>query len=400
MQKVVLDNGLNVIFKQKKGNSVVVEICINVGSNYEQLNEKGISHFIEHMLFEGTKKRPTNREISNEIEKIGGEFNAYTTNERTCFYVKVLKKHFSIAVDVISDIVQNSIFKESDIKKEKNVVCKEIDMVQDEPRFYQWDLLLQNMFTKHPAKYPVYGHRKVINNLTRKKVLAYFHKYYVPNNMTLSIVGDFKDWKKEIEKKFVVKKSKLTKQMLVREPQASKNKEVREKKNIASTYAVMGFNATPRTHPDSYVLEIINGILGRGQSGRMFTEIRAKKGLAYDVGTQCIPELTYGYFAVYVSVDKAKLPLAKKLILLELEKLQKVTIKDVNEAKTFIEGEYLLDLEDPQKVADQLLFWEQNKDAKLMNDYVKRIKKVTVADVKKVAKKYFKNYTFAVVEGK
>ncbi len=400
MHKLTLSNGLKVIFQAKKGNSAVVEIMINVGSNHEAKDEKGISHFIEHMLFEGTSNRPTNRDISNEIEKVGGDFNAYTTNERTCFHIKVLKKHFPIALEIIGDILQNSLFKESDLNKEKNVVIKEIDMVHDEPRFYQWDLFQKNLFLKHPAKYPIYGDKEIVRKLNRAKVLAYFNKYYVPKNMTLALVGDIKGWKKILEEKLRPKKGSLRRGKVESEPIANRNRLIKEKRNVTSTYGVLGFNTVSRTHPDSYVLEVINGILGRGQSGRMFTEIRAKKGLAYDVGTQYVPEVSYGYFAIYVSVDKNNLNLARDLILKELEKLEDVSEKDIREAKTYIEGEYLLDLEDPQKVADQLLFWEQNKDAKLMKEYISRIKKVTVNDVKRVAKKYFKHYTFAVVEGK
>ena len=196
MKKKVLGNGLTVIFKEKKGSSVVVEVMIKVGSDFENAEERGISHFLEHILFEGTVKRSTNREISNEIEKIGGDFNAYTSNERTCFYVKVLKKHFPIAVDVLADILQNSVFNEKDIIKEKNVVLKEIDMVNDDPRHYQWILLQKTLFDKHPCKYPTYGDPKVIKDLTREKVIEFFEKYYVPNNMVVSIVGDVKNWNK------------------------------------------------------------------------------------------------------------------------------------------------------------------------------------------------------------
>jgi len=205
VKKIVLANGLTVIYKKKRGNSVVVEVMIKVGSNHEQKNERGISHFLEHILFEGTTTRPTNKDVSNEIEKIGGDFNAYTSNEKTCFYIKVLKKHFKIAVDVLADILQNPLFKETDIKKEKNVVIKEIDMVNDEPKYHQWILLQKLLFDKHPCRFPTYGDKKVIKNLTRQKLIKFFKKYYVPNNMVISIVGDVSNWKKEIKKKMILK---------------------------------------------------------------------------------------------------------------------------------------------------------------------------------------------------
>ncbi len=400
MKKVVLDNGLTILFEQKKGNAVVIEIMVKVGSNYEKVDERGISHFIEHMLFEGTKKRPTNLLISNEIEKIGGEFNAYTTNERTCFYVKVLKKHFTTAIDVLADILQNSLFKKEDVIKERNIVVKEIDLVNDEPRYYQWDLLQRTIFEKHPTKYPVYGSKKVIKGLTREKVLDYFNRYYIPNNMIISVVGDVNNWQKEIKNRFVSKRKTKLSSKKISEPTQRKNKEKKEKRKIASTYSVMGFKTVPRSHKDSYTLDIINGVLGRGQSGKMFTEIRAKKGLAYDVGTQHLADIDFGYFAIYATIDKKNLQLVKKTVLSELNKLKTLSAKDLNEAKTFIEGDYLLEMEDPQKIADQIVFWEQAKSAKLMKSYVTNVNKVTLSDVKRVMEKYFKYHTFVIVEGK
>ncbi|PIZ51428.1 hypothetical protein COY27_03495 [Candidatus Woesearchaeota archaeon CG_4_10_14_0_2_um_filter_33_13] len=400
MQKEVLNNGLTVLYQHKPGNSVVIEVMVASGSNNEAKNEKGISHFIEHMLFEGTEKRPTNLLISNEIEKIGGEFNAYTTNERTCYYIKVLKKHFLTAVDVLSDIILNPSFKDKDLKREKGIVLKEIDLVNDEPRFYQWDLLQKNMFVNHPAKNPVYGDKKVIKNLSREQVLEYFNRHYVAKNMVLSIVGDIKEWKKEIRKKFAKLPSGKTLPIKVIEPESRTNKSCKIKKKIVNTYLILGFKTVPRTHPHSYVLEVINSILGRGQSGRMFTEIRAKKGLAYDVGTQNINEITFGYFAAYATIEKSKIDQVKRLIFQEIEKLKDLQEQDLKEAKDYLEGSYLLDLEDGQKVADQILFWEQAKQANEIRTYLQRIKLVTINDIKTVINKYFQHHVFVLVEGK
>ncbi len=400
MPKVTLPNGLKIIFKHKKNNSVVVQVLVKVGSDHESITERGISHFIEHMVFEGTTNRPTNWDISNEIEKVGGNFNAYTTNERTCFYVKVLKKHFPLAVEILADVLQNPRFNPKELNKEKNVVLKEIDLVNDEPRFYQWVLLQKNLFEKHPARYPTYGDKKVIKELNPEKIKKYFQKYYSPSNMVISVVGDVKEWKRLIIEKFIGLKWKKVLPVNIIEPPATKTKEVKEKKDVANTYMVIGFKSVPRNHPDSYVLEVIDGILGRGQSGRMFTEIRGKKGLAYDVGTEHISDINFGYFAVYATIDRKNVEKVKRLILDELEKLQKITPKDLNESKTYIEGDFYLDIEDNQKVADQLLLWEHTKDAELLNKFIPRIKKVTINDVKRVAAKYFKYHTMAVIEGR
>ncbi len=400
MQKVVLKNGLTVIFKRKKGKAVVIEVMVKVGSNHESVKEKGLSHLLEHLLFEGPVKRPTISHISNEIEKIGGEFNAYTTNERTCFYVKVLKKHFATAVDVLSDIFLNSLFRKENISKEKNIVLKEIDMVHDDPKFYQWILFQKNLFKKHPCKDPTYGDKRIVKALTREAILNYFQRYYVPSNIIISLVGDVPGWRRQIEKMFVLKRGFSPAVKKINEPLSTRNTIKREKKNVVNTYVVLGFKTVPRNNRDCYALEVINGILGRGQSGRIFTEIRSKRGLAYDVGTQHAAEVSFGYFAIYATINKNKLAQVQDLILAELKKLPAVTPQELKESKDYLEGDYLLEIEDPQKVADQLLFWEQVKDTKLMDKYINNIKKVTVNDVKRAAKKYFKNYTMIVLEGK
>lgn len=400
MEKVILPNGLTVIYKPKKSNLVVVEVMVKVGSNDETAAERGISHFLEHILFEGTTKRPSNQKISNEIERIGGDFNAYTTNERTCFHIKVLKKHFPIAVDVLADILQHSLFREKDIKKERKVVLKEIDMVHDEPRYYQWVLFQQHLFQKHPSQYPTYGDRKVILGLNREKVMRFFHRYYQPSNMVVCIVGDIPNWGENISSRLMLTKGAVVRPNITTEVPASTAYEKKEKKKNASTYTIMGFKTVPRTHEDAYVLEIINSILGRGQSGWMFTELRGKLGLGYEVGTQHIAERTYGYFAVYATIDKKNVKLVKSLMLREIKKLQHASKQDLQEAKDFIEGSYYLELDDSQKLADQILFWEQVKDAKLLAEFIPQIKKVTITDVKRVARQYLQNQLFVVVEGK
>ncbi|PIN76498.1 hypothetical protein COV17_02245 [Candidatus Woesearchaeota archaeon CG10_big_fil_rev_8_21_14_0_10_36_11] len=400
MQKVTLKNGLTILYKKEKGNSVVIQVMIKVGSNNEKVSEEGISHFIEHILFEGTKKRPTNQLLSNEIEKIGGEFNAYTTNSRTCYYIKVLKKHFSKAVDVLSDILQNSLFANENIVKEKKIVLKEIDMVHDEPNYYQWVLFQKNIFTKHPAKNPTYGKKSVIKSLTRTKVVGYFTRHYVPKNMAISIVGDVPHWKNEIEIKFLMKKCNVFSMKQINEPRATCNTVQKEKKKNVNTYLILGFKTVPRNHKDSYVFDIIHSILGRGQSGKMFIEIRSKNSLAYEVGTQNVVDTGFGYFAVYATIDKKNVARVKDIILAEMQKLKMITPLELTEAKDYIEGNYLLGIEDNQKVADQLLFWNHVGDSALMDKFLTNIKKVSIQDIRRVVDVYCKYYTMTVLEGK
>src|SRR3989339_1104010 len=396
MQKIKLKNGLTVIYRKKKTKSLAIEILVKVGSNNEKKDERGLSHFIEHLIFEGTKKRRTSQEITNEIEKVGGEINAYTSSEKTCYFIQILNKHFEIALDILADIIQNPLFEEKIIEKEKEVVNKEIALVNDSPRFYQWILFEKNLYKKHPTRNPTYGDSKVIANLKRDKIVKYYQKYYTPNNMILTIVGDIKNWKRQVEQKFVAPCGKNIQLKKVAEPLAKKIYYKVEKRKIKNTYLILGFKTVPRNHKDSYILDVIDGILGRGQSGWMFNEIRAKRGLAYEVGTHHTCSQQYGYFAIYLNTNKKNIIKAKKLILEQLNKLKGVSASEIIEAKNYLEGSFLLELEDTQKLADGLAFWEQIETAQKMEEYIHQIKKVTKSDITRVVNTYFKNYCLTI----
>ena len=402
MKKWVLPNGLKVIYEQKKTDSVAVQMLVNIGSDWEPAPLRGISHFLEHMVFEGTEKRANAKEIANEIERVGGDSNAYTTNSRTCYHAKVPRKHAAVALDVTADILQNPLFRKEDTERQKNILFKEIDLTTDEPRFHQWILFQKTMFHKHPSKFPTYGSRATVQAMTHQDLKKFFDRYYTPKNMVLSVVGDVPDIKERVEGLFVKKNSGVRLAALPKEPLQRSNRITREKrKDVANSYLVLGHRTLSRLHTDSYVLDVVNAILGRGQSGWMFDEIRNKCGLAYEVGTQHSVEKDNGYFATYSSVDKKNIARVREMILGQLKKMEWVSEADVKEAKTYVEGNFLLEHEDTQKLADEILYWEQMGDARLMESYLLRINAVTVRDVQRVAKTYFrKPFCMAVIEGK
>ncbi len=402
MHKYTLSNGIKLIFEKNSSKSVAIEVMFKVGSNYENKKINGISHFLEHMLFEGTKNRTSSREIANEIEKYGAEFNAYTSLDRTAFFIKIINKKFEKALDILSDMVADSLFDKKKIEKEKQVILKEINMVTDDPKQHQWILFQKNLFEKHPAKNPTYGTIKAVKNLNRNLILNYCNKYYIPNNMVISVVGNVNNVKEKIEKYFGnLKKRKFITRKEIKEPLQTKIKKFVEKRKTQSSYILFGYKTMPRTNKDSYVLDIIASILGKGQSGWLFDEIRNKRGLAYQVGVQSENEKDYGYFAVFANLDKKNIEKSKEIILQQFKKLNNINKKELNEAKTFIEGNYALNMEDNFQAADKLAFWETISSASLANTYIKNIKKVKISDVKRVAKKYLtKNYTLIVIEQK
>ncbi|HLC60408.1 MAG TPA: pitrilysin family protein [Candidatus Nanoarchaeia archaeon] len=400
MQKHILKNGITLIFEKTSSKSVAVEIMFKIGSNYENLKVAGISHFLEHMLFEGTKKRKTSREIANEIEKYGGDFNAYTTGDRTAFFIKIINKKFDVALDILSDMVKNPVFGEKIMQKEKQVILKEINMVNDDPRLFQWILFQHALFEKHPAGNPTYGTAETVKAITRNQLVDYYATHYIPNNMIISVAGNVNNVRKKIERYFhELKPKKIITRAKVNEPAQNRMKKVVRKKKTLNSYTVLGYKAVPRMHKDSYVFDVITAILGRGQSGWMFDEIRNKRGLAYQVGINNESEIDYGMFAVYTNLDKKNIGKAKEIIMQQFHKLMKVTKLDIDEAKTFIEGNHTLQMEDNFHCTDNFSFWDTIKDAKLADSYINNIKKITAGDVKRISAKYFTDkYTLVVIE--
>ena len=359
MQKYRLKNGITLIFEKNNSKSVALEVMFRVGSNFEGKSMAGISHFLEHMLFEGTKSRKDSREIANEIEKYGAEFNAYTTGERTAFFIKIINKRFDRALDILSDMVANPVFDKKVIEKEKRVILKEINMVTDDSRLHQWILFQKNLFEKHPAKNPTYGNAGAVKSFDRKHVAGYYFSHYIPNNMIVSVVGNAGGVSGKIKRYFGnLKPKKLVKRGEVKEPLQKQIKKFVEKRKTNNSYMVLGYKTMPRLHKDSYVFDIIAGILGRGQSGWVFDEIRNKRGLAYQVGVNSESEIDYGMFAVYAGLDRKNIEEAKKIILQQFRRLEKLSQNDLEEAKTYIEGSHTLETEDNFSRADKLVFWE------------------------------------------
>ncbi len=400
MKSYTLKNGLKIVLHSKKSNSVVIEVSINVGSNYEEPEQRGISHVIEHMLFEGTLNR-TQNQIANEIEKLGGEINAATSHDRTYFYIKIPKKHFETGLDVIADMIKNPLFDEKIIEKEKKVVIDEINLVLDEPRYYRWVLFLKKLYKKHPIKNPIYGFKETVKAMTKADLIKFYEKYYAPNNMIVSVVGGVGSIA-NVKKAFGdLKRNKEVRIERVNEPRQMTAQKIVEKRKTMQSYVVLGYKTVERIKKDSYVLDVIAAILGRGQSGKLFNEIRTKRGLAYDVGVYHETSKNYGFFGVYVDTNKKNIMTVKKIVSDELEKLKNISDKELKEAKTFIEGKFVLNEEDNRKFADFICFWENIGNVNYLNSYIKNINKVRKSDVSRVVKKYLgKNYTLAVIEQK
>ena len=400
MQKFKLTNGMTVLHEERgsESNSVALQILVKVGSNDENPKERGIAHFIEHLLFMGTKNR-TPHEIVKAIEKVGGEFNAATTNDHTYYYAVVPKKHFNIALEILSDMIKNATFEDKYIGKERSVVFDEINMVLDDPKSYQWVLLEEKLFEKFPAKFPVYGSKETLKNVRRKELLNFYRKYYIPSNMIISVVGRVKDLRLELENKFRnFNGNSAFNRPIYNEKPVKDNILWKKELPTEQSYMTMAFRAVNRNHKDSYALDILETILGKGQSSRLFDQIRVKRGLAYTIAAYNNCHRDYGYFAISLATNKKNIENCKKLIFKEL-KLKKLSFKELADAKQAIEGNFLLKKESTRDAAEINSFW--NLSGGNSADYIKKIAKTTLEDVKKAAKTYFsQKHVMVVMEQK
>ncbi len=399
MEVTKLSNGLTVILERKPSNSVAIEVSVMTGSVNEPRKIAGVSHFLEHMLFTGTKKRKDAIAISREIDRVGGEFNAATTHERTLYYVIMPKNHFDIGVEVLADMMQNTTFNES-FEKERDVILKEISFINDNPRSYQWLLFQKALFEKHPARYPIYGNIDSIKNMKKSLMIDYYKHHYIPNNMSIAITGNVDSSAiDKVKEEFNSRQGKLPQQERFTEPDATKPKSIIEKRKTEDSYMVLGYKVPPRSSKESYAIDIIKAFLGGGMSSRLFEEIRIKRGLSYGVSAQHDSNKSFGTFAITLNAHKNKKTIIKEIILREIKNLKKIDEKSIREAKAYIEGSYLIENESNQARASNFNFWHMVGNARLADTYISRINSVTKEDVVNAASDYLNNnYTFAILE--
>lgn len=401
MRKFVLSNGLTVLFERMDSDSVSVEVSVGVGSEFESKGQAGISHFLEHMLFNGSGRRPTAFEIANAIERVGGVLNGGTSNEQTCFYAKVPCRRLGVMLDVLSDMLFHPLLKEEDVGKEREVILDEIRLFTDDPKLHVWILLQNRLYKKHPARNPVYGRVDSIRRLTREELAAFHHSYYVPCNMVVSVVGgvDASRVLALVERYFSsMPPGVRVRHTLPNEPRQTSPTVFREKRRILQSYFILAYKTRPRRHRDSYVLDVVHAVLGRRSSGRIFDEIRNKRGLAYEVNVQHEALKTFGFFAVYVVADRGNIRKIVKLIIGEFRRLRSVTSREVGEAKMFIEGDFLLENEDTLKRAQMFGFFNHASRVEDAVDYVRKIRGVSLREVRRAASRYLnRNYTLVLV---
>ncbi len=390
VQKTVLSNGISVITEQMPGvESCTLGIWVNAGSRNESRSINGVSHFIEHLLFKGTKKR-TALDISREIESVGGVLNAFTGREYTCFFAKILNKDLPRAADLLSDIFMNSKFDSKEMEKEKLVVLQEIKMVEDTPDDLIHDLYAERFWHGNPLGWSILGPADTIKSMTREKVLAYFKEKYAPHSVFITAAGGLSHQKvlKLLKPIFGQMKSKGAPEAQLTPLSEPGVKLV--KKELEQVHMCLGVPVPPQSHPDRYKVYLINTILGSGMSSRLFQEVREKRGLAYSVYTYLNLCKDAGTLVAYAGCNDAKFGEVSGLIMKEFERLGKdVTEAELRAAKEQLKGGMLLGLETSEnrmmKLArDQIYFGKPIT----VREIVKDIDKVTLKDLRKAATEF------------
>ena len=389
-RKVTLDNGLRLLTAvMPHTRSVAISFFIGAGSRYEEDKNAGISHFIEHMLFKGTEKRPAAADVCTVIEGVGGMLNAGTDKELTIYWCKIARSHFPAALDVLVDILLNSVFDPSEIEKERQVIIEEINMSLDSPPQRVSMLIDELLWPGQALGRDVAGTRDSVSRISREMMLDYLSRRYQPDNAVLAIAGGIdhaevalavnravSGWRKNGSRPgFAPYREKMARRVLV------------EKRDTEQTQLCLALPGLSVVHPDRFKLDLLNVILGEGMTSRLFTEIRDKLGLAYSIASYSEHFLDTGVLAVAAGVDAKNLPVALKAILAELARLKEdVPESDLSRAKELFKGRILLRMEDSRSVAGWMGGQEVLTGRVLsVDDVIAVVDAVTAADLQKIA---------------
>ena len=345
--KTVLDNGIRIVTEEiSHVRSVSIGVWVKSGSRYEDSSINGAAHFIEHMLFKGTKTRSA-FDIASAIDSVGGVMNACTGKELTSFYVKIPDYHLAMAIDLLADIFQKSLFDPAELKKEKLVILQEINMVEDTPDEYIHDFFGENFWDVHPLAMPVLGTRESVKRVQRENIIDFFSERYSGNNLVVSAAGNLKHdlFVKLVREAFGPLKG-ISAEKGVSKPEVSSKIVVREK-DLEQTHVMIGTLAPSSASTLRYTAFLMNTIMGGSMSSRLFQEIREKRGLAYSIHSFLIPYEDVGMFGIYFGTGEDRVIDVTKLVIGELKKLcdKFLPEQEIQSAREQMKGNFLLSME-------------------------------------------------------
>ena len=387
----VLSNGLRVLSSSlPHTRSVSVGIYVGAGSRYEDDAVAGVSHFLEHMLFKGTERRPTPREIAEAIEGVGGVMNAATDKELTVYWAKVPVDHFSTTLDVLLDQVLGSVFDPIELERERKVVIEELAMVEDNPGEIAGLLLDELLWPDQPLGRDIAGSAESVEGISRDAMLAYMRQQYVPENVVVSVAGNLSHDRVIGEIRDHVanwERADYATWQPARDGQDASRVALRSKRT-EQAQILLGYPSYSAFHPDRYALDVLNTILGEGMSSRLFMEIREIRSLAYDVHSSVGHYLDTGAFVVGAAVDPKRADECIRAIRGELNRIraERVPETELTKAREFIKGRMLLRMEDSRAISSWMGGQELLRgEVRSVDDIVAAIDAVTTADIQRVA---------------
>jgi len=397
----VFSNGLRVLtVPMPSFESATVLVMAGAGSRYENRKNSGISHFLEHMAFKGTEKRPTAMDISSLIDGMGGEFNAFTGKETTGYYIKSAKDKIETSIDVLSDMLLHSKFDPEEIEKEKGVIIEEINLYEDMPARKIGDIYEQLLYGDTPMGWDIAGDKDIIRSITRTDFLTYLSELYSASNLTVVIAGgiDTDEVYTLVEKYFGQMKDFQPKMFEPLHEAQNKPAVLVKQKQTEQIHISLGVRTIPISSPKRYPLSILSAILGGGMSSRLFHEIREKRGLAYYVRTSSDEYADVGTVATTAGIDPKRVIEAVEVMVAEYSKVSRgemaLTDEEITRSKEFIKGHLVLDLEDSRSVsgfyAHQELLEEKIETPE---EVIQQIDNVTKEDIEAVGKEFFKEQT-------
>lgn len=389
-----LPNGLGVVVRpMPQARSVAIGIWVRAGGRYESAERSGISHFLEHLLFKGTRRRSC-EELKQQVEGVGGSLNGFTAEEFTCYMAKVPHRHAHRALGVLADMVREPTLTERDLGKELDVIIEEIRMHEDAPGQYVHDLFSQLLWPNHPLGALLSGTIDTVRRITRADIVRYWQRMYQPRNLVVACAGalDPESTMQDVRRQFGAMRGRAV-QRFVRAPRPRRGPQVRVyNKTTEQTHLCIGTYAMPRTHPDRFALDLLHVILGANMSSRLFREVRERRGLVYEIGTQIKRFYDTGAFVIYAGCDTGKLMQTVQTIFAELSRVrrQPVSRAELRRAKDYYAGQLLMGLED---TADQML-WMGEQAAMLGRIaqpelLLAHVAKVTERDILRVARQLF-----------
>ncbi len=386
-----LKNGITVIHEKRELPLVSLSITNPFGAKHEISDIKGVAHFIEHLLFTGTKTR-TNEQIAREIEKKGGLLNAFTSESVTSYWFKLPSEHIFAGLNILIDMMKNPAFNEEKFEKEKKVILEEIKRYHDMPQVHIYDKILENLYEK-PFGEGVIGTKHTVSQLKRDFVANYYSKHYSPENYIVTMVGnaDFEKVCEYLENNFKPENKILPKANIKKINKES----VEERHGIDQAHFIFAIHAPLATDNKIYALEILDAYLANGMSSKLFLEIREKRGLAYAVTSMFDSKKDYSYYTIYVGTMKEAIPEVKKLILEGFNSISNMTEKDLEEEKTRLVGLKEVISEESINVMNELMLSELADKAENYYEYEKNIGQVTLEQVKELAK--IKSYSTAAI---